>query len=75
MDIFKKVLVLKVLVKYLLLKGCLTNLYQKMLRLIGENLLLLSWVNLSFQSKFILAPNLIQMIRARFKALAQILQP
>ena len=39
MDIFKKVLVLKVLVKYLLLKGCLTNLYQKMLRLIGENLL------------------------------------
>ena len=52
MDIFKKVLVLKALVKYLLLKGCLTNLYQKMLRLIGENLLLLSWVNLSFQSKF-----------------------
>ena len=46
-----------------------------MLRLIGENLLLLSWVNLSFQSKFILAPNLIQMIRARFMALAQILQP
>ncbi len=75
MDIFKKVLVLKALVKYLLLKGCLTNLYQKMLRLIGENLLLLSWVNLSFQSKFILAPNLIQMIRARFMALAQILQP
>ena len=75
MDIFKKVLVLKALVKYLLLKGCLTNLYQKMLRLIGENLLLLSWVNLSFKSKFILAPNLIQMIRARFMALAQILQP
>ena len=74
MDIFKKVLVLKALVKYLLLKGCLTNLYQKMLRLIGENLLLLSWVNLSFKSKFILAPNLIQMIRARFMALAQILQ-
>ena len=44
------------------------------LRLIGENLLLLSWINLSFQSKFILAPNLIQMIRARFMALAQILQ-
>lgn len=44
------------------------------LRLIGENLLLLSWVNLSFQSKFTLAPNLIQMIRARFMALAQILQ-
>lgn len=34
----------------------------------------LSWINLSFQSKFTLAPNLIQMIRARFMALAQILQ-